>query len=176
MRRPEHDLLCDWLLRDFEPDPAARFYTAVSEARSWWTAALLGRGGRRVSAAGRTGLRVRGAGSLGKRVEAASGRRREEGGIWRGLLSAWGCALSRERPFEAWPDGCGCGSLKVVLANSSAGRGSGRERAPLTLFRGAVSSAGEVRCLRNLAAYSGEPLPSWLSPTRLIRTSLYVES
>lgn len=91
MRRGEYDLLCDWLLRDFEPDLAARFYTAVSEARSWWTAALLGRGGRRVSAAGQTELRVRGAGSLGKPVGAASGRREGGGGHLEG--SALGVGL-----------------------------------------------------------------------------------
>lgn len=46
-------MFSDWLVRDFEPDLAARFYTAVSEARRERTAALLGRGGRRVSASGR---------------------------------------------------------------------------------------------------------------------------
>lgn len=58
-------MFSDWLVRDFEPDLAARFHTAVSEARRERTAALLGRGGRRVT------------GSLGKPVrghERAAGR------------------------------------------------------------------------------------------------------
>ncbi|KAK7800551.1 hypothetical protein U0070_006738 [Myodes glareolus] len=40
-------MFSDWLVRDFEPDLAARFYTAVSEACRERTAALLERGGRR---------------------------------------------------------------------------------------------------------------------------------
>lgn len=124
MRLREYDLLCDWLVRDFEPDLAARFRTAVSEARRGWIAALLGRGGRRVSVAGRTGLRVRGAGSLGKPVEAASGR---------GEGAALGLAL-RAKPgasFRGVARRCGCGSLQVVPASWELGV-AGRE--PLVPF------------------------------------------
>lgn len=42
MRRGEGVALCDWLVRDFEPDLAARIHLAVSEARrqpSWGAAA-----------------------------------------------------------------------------------------------------------------------------------------
>lgn len=170
MRRREHDLLCDWLGRDFEPDLAARFHTTVSEARSWWTASLLGRGGRRVSAAGRTGLRVRGARSLGKPVEAASGRR-EEGEAAGGGCSRRGAVCQvRGVLLRRGPTGAG------VVPSRWSWRGSGRGDPHLALFRGTVSSEGEVRCLKNLAASSGEPLPSRLSPARLIRTPLVVES
>ncbi|KAL1767443.1 hypothetical protein HispidOSU_018479 [Sigmodon hispidus] len=56
MRCRGDDLLYDWLVRDFEPDLAARFYPAVSATRREQTAALLGLDGRRVSASGRSGL------------------------------------------------------------------------------------------------------------------------
>lgn len=127
MRRREYDLLYDWLGRDFEPDLAARFHTTVGEARSWWTASLLGRGGRRVSAAGRTGLRVRGARSLGKPVEAASGRRERGAGGGRGLLGPALCAESGVL-LRRGPTGAG------VVPSRWSWRGSGRERAPSCPF------------------------------------------
>lgn len=60
--------------------------------------------------------------------EAGEGRgRRDPAALGVALLAKSG------RPFEAWPAGCGCGSLKVVLASPSAGRGNGGE-SPLIPF------------------------------------------
>lgn len=150
MRRLENDLLCDWLGRDFEPDLAARFHTTVSEARSWWTVSLLGRGGQRVSATGRTGLRVRGARSLGKPVEAASGRREEGGAAGggcsrRGAVCQVGGVLLRRGPTG-------------VVPSRWSWRGSGRGRPPSCPFRGNSLFGGrsqvfeEPGCLKRRAS------------------------
>lgn len=103
-----------------------------------------------------------GPGASVSRSEAASGR------LGRGLLLAWRFGPSQGRPFEAWPEGCGCGSPEVVFS-SVRGLGVAGMELPSTFSE----EQGYLRekkswCSRGL----GDPEPS---PTKLIKATVIVE-